>query len=705
MSSRQKERKTFKVSLDEFENQNYDTWRESVEAQLKGAPFEKKLVKKSSEKIDVQPLYSKNVYSQLADEMPGSFPFTRGVSPLPKTPNVCQQISAVTPQQLNAQLVNNTKRGQNAVYIKLDRYSRQGVDPNTTADLGEDGVSISTSEDIELILNGLDLANLYLHIEMGIAGSAGLALLAGAIDNLGFKSNELKGAILYDPHQQLLVEGELNIELDALYGDLAKMLKVRNSAFNNFAIIGVDVANVRESGGSATEELSIAMASAVDYIRGLSKYNFRMDEIAPVFQFSMTSGVDFFMEIAKFRAGRRLWAQIVASCQGNADKAPFKVTASGQHWNKTVYDPYVNMLRSTTESFAAMLGGVENLNSIPFDEVFSTPDEFSQRIARNTQIVLDEESHVNEVIDPAGGSWYIESLTNELVKKSWQLFQKIEEQGGFVKAVQNGFIQQTIAEVAKQKKQKIATRKDGIIGTSLFANINEELPREREAISTQEKEDYFNSITERKKNRNDQTVTAALNKIEKENAYFEALMKAAASGATLQELHQSVFSHNSDLRVTPLKRMRASEDYEVLREKSEKYKQAKGDYPAIVLATIGPLRQHKLRADFVANFVTPAGFRTVESGVDSDAAKILETVKSCSSKIVVICSTDDTYAGCVPDIAQTLKSYDKSIQVLVAGYPKEIINDLTAAGADDFLHIKSNNLLLLQQFQQKAGVA
>lgn len=700
--TRQNTDKMQRIELDDFDKVTSKIWRDKVEEQLKGAPFEKKLVKNRPEKIAVEPVYNRENTQAPANEMPGAFPFTRGTNALSKAPAISQEIDAFTAIEFNTIMHDATKRGQNSIYLRFDDPSKCGMESIRSEKMGLNGVSIVSVDDITAALKGLDLKALKLFVDVGASGLAAVAMLKVGIEKLGFDSNEIEGAVLYDPHTRLMEMGALATSLPEHYLDLAKIVKLQKTAFKKCTLVGVNAAIAREGGGSATEELALAMASAVEYMHALSEKNMEIDDVAPIFMFTLTSGSDFFMEIAKFRAARRLWAHIVKAFGGNPANAPFKVHVTGMDWNKTIYDPYVNMLRGTTESFAAMIGGVDSLHSVSFDESFSKTDSFSRRIARNTQVVLGEETHANRVQDPAGGSWYIETLTDKLSVAAWELFTEIEKEGGLIKALQSGFIQTCIEKVAAQKQSRIGKRQDGLVGTSLFANIDETLPEHRPAISTEQKQERIKEIKTFIDKRDNLLIARALTKFDGSMEQLYALVK---NGATLDEVFKSLNDKPSNIKVQPIKKEKAAAAYEAMRGNALAYKEKNGTFPAVVLATMGPLRQHKARADFIHNFILPGGFKTVESGKESSNEDILNVVKEHNSKAVVICSTDDTYKEVVPEVTKALKAYNPKIQVLVAGNPKEIIEELKQVGVDDFIHIKSDNLAMLQTLQTKTGVA
>jgi len=312
-------------------------------------------------------------------------------------------------------------------------------------------------------------------------------------------------------------------------------------------------------------------------------------------------------------------------------------------WNKTIYDPYVNLLRTQTEAMSAILGGTNSLTVEPFDIVFRNPDEFSARIARNQQLILKEEAYFDKVADPAAGSYYIENLTSLLAENAWKLFLEIEDKGGFLSCLKSGFIQRILSESGTKKQSDIATRKTFLLGTNQYPNTNEKL-----------------------------SDTVDLNKAFKEDRVA------------------------TDLLVDPIDIFRGSQQYDKLRIAVDKA----GKRPAVFLLPIGNHAMSKARSQFSANFFGCAGYQIIENQGFNTIAEAVNQALESKADIVVICSSDEEYTLFAPDIFMQLK--EKAI-IVVAGNPTSI-NELKSKGLENFIHVKSNVIDTLAEFNKKLGI-
>ena len=468
----------------------------------------------------------------------------------------------------------------------------------------------------------------------------------------------------------------------------------------SFGAIGVDAMPYSSAGASAVEELGAAMATAAAYLREMLARGMSIDETAPLVRFRLSLDSNFFMTIAKLRAARVLWAKIVEAFGGSEEPRKIRVNAKTSVYNKTVYDPYVNMLRTATEAFSGVIGGCDSMTVSPFDEIMRKPDEFSSRIARNQQIILQEECNLTDVIDPAGGSYFVETLTKELAGKAWEFFVKIEAAGGIVKALESGMVQDAVAATAAGKKKLIDTRRSSVVGTNNYANLGEKL-LEKPAC---ECEKIFKERAAE--------VSAAKSgaKVDLGSAKgaeaIEKLVEAAGEGAGISALSKALCHCGSaETSVKPLGIRRAVEHFEALREASADFKEKTGSGPKIFLATMGPLVQHKIRADFIRGFfqvggfdvIYPNGFQTPE-----DAAKAFA---ESGAKYAVICSTDDTYPELVPPVAKAIKAAKAGSVVLLAGIPNpDFEQSYKDAGLDGSISIKSNNYETLKSMLETLGV-
>jgi methylmalonyl-CoA mutase len=433
--------KEFDLPID-FPANTYREWREAAEALLKGAPFEKTLHTQTSEGIELKPLYHREDSAGIPHlgTLPGFEPYLRGTNYggfLSSSWQIAQKIPYSTPPKFNQALRYDLERGQSAVYLPLDMVTTAGLDSDhgKAGQVGRDGVAISTLEDLGSALQGVDLDTTPVLIK---AGSAGIFLAAffGALCTQQDKNVYiLKGCVETDPLGELLTTGKLPTSLTQVYDEMAILATWASECALNLQVIAVHGDYFHNAGANAVQELGFAIATGVEYLREVLSRDVIIDDTAPNIRFSFSLASNFFMEVAKLRAARILWAKAVEAFGGNRESRKMHIHAQTSLWNKTLYDPYLNMLRTTTEAFSGIVGGINSMHVGAFDEVFGLPDEFSRRIARNTQIILKEESHLDRVIDPAGGSWYVENLTNEIAEKAWKLFQEVERRGGMYKAV------------------------------------------------------------------------------------------------------------------------------------------------------------------------------------------------------------------------------------------------------------------------------
>ena len=398
------------------------------------------------EGIKLHPIYRREDVASLpqVNSFPGFAPFVRGskVSGYLQQPwEVSQEIASASPAEFNNAARNSVDRGLSAINMVLDHATRSGNDPDWAQpeEVGLGGLSVATLEDLERALDGIDLDKTSLLVRCGASGLPFAALLAALARKRKKTTASLRGCIEADPLGVLSHEGKLPQSLDGAYREMAALTNWAAAKAPKLQTICVHSRAWHEAGANAVQELAFSLATGVDYLREMNKRGLEVDLVAPRIRFAMTVGTSFFMEIAKLRALRMIWHRAVAAVGGNEASQKLSLHVRTSQWNKTTYDPYNNMLRTTVEAFAGVLGSCDSMQVGAFDEVLRQPDDFSRRIARNTQIVLQRECHLDHVIDPAGGSWFIESITAELAQKAWGLFQEVEKLGGMAAAMQAGF--------------------------------------------------------------------------------------------------------------------------------------------------------------------------------------------------------------------------------------------------------------------------
>ena len=452
-------------TFNEFPPTPYEEWRRAVDKVLKGAPFEKRLITKTYEEIDLQPMYRQEDIEGLPhlDSLPGFAPYLRGATPrgyVASSWDVAQELPYATPAALNEALRADLARGQNAINLVLDRPTLAGVDADQAEadDVGRGGLSISSVADLAQALDGVDLEATPIYIQASTSALTFTALFAALVQKQGKSMAKVRGAIGMDPLGQLARDGRLPRDLDGIYEVMAQLVAWAKANAPQLQTITVQGSPYHNGGASATQELAFALATAVDYVRAMQARGSNIDDIAPRIRFSLSIGANFFMEIARLRAARLLWAKIVEAFGGNEASQKMSLHARTSAWNQTVCDPHVNLLRATTEAFSGAVGGCDSLHISPFDELVRVPDEFSGRVARNTHTVLREESHITRTVDPAGGSWYIENLTDSVARKTWAIFQEVEKQGGMAKALEAGWPQSQIANTAATEARPKSAR-------------------------------------------------------------------------------------------------------------------------------------------------------------------------------------------------------------------------------------------------------
>ncbi len=698
--------------LSEFPKPSYEEWRAIVDAQLKGAPFEKKLVTQTPEGINLQPIYvTKDAETQVrSHSFPGSFPFTRGTKVDAQSINswlVCQGIPYPSARAAGDALRHDIKRGANSVRLVLDQASQSGMDPDHAPDhakngVGSGGTSLCAVSDFEALFKDIDLTTFPLVIEAGEATFSVAALFVEYLHKVRTPVEKVRVTFVFDPLAAALSSGSLLTKPQTSIEQMAALIQALPAQAVQFKVFGIDARPYAEAGGNAVQELAYALSAAVQYLRLLNEQGIDPVKAQPQISFHFAVGSKLFMEIAKLRAARILWAQAAAACGCEPKSATADLYACSLHWNKTKRDPYVNMLRTTTEAFAAVVGGADGITTAPFDLLYGSPDEFSRRIARNTQLVLNEESRLQRVIDPSGGSYYVETLTSELTARAWKLFQEIEQQGGLIAAIEAGSVQAAIATTQKARMADISQRKEVIVGTTMYADVNEKLPQGRQIDC----EKYAAGRVQEVRNlRKSASCAASLKPLQDATKpEFSTALKAASEGATLGELHAAVNAKSAvSYKVSPLHLCRAAEEYEALRERSDRYRLRNGQLPSAYLATMGPLSQHKPRADFSRDFFEPGGYRVISERGFETAQQAAEATLASGAELVVLCSTDETYPALVAPFCEAIKKAKPNMVVVLAGYPTEHIEGFTASGIDDFIHIRANNLQLLTRFHQLIG--
>lgn len=682
----------------DFPYTSFDEWKKAAEKDLKGLPFDKKLITKTYEGIDLQPIYTNEDLKDnpLVDNFPGFHNHVRGNKAKGNTENgwlVSQELPYYSPAEYNSTLKYDLPRGLSTINFKLDKATLLSKDPDNAGEkeIGCGGTSVSTYEDIETCFKNVDLTKYPLLVNGGYSALPVFSLFISYFKKTGINLKKINATFLSDPFVFALASGTTPFDVDAAFDEIYKITKWSAENKLNIKTIGVCGYEYVNAGASAVQELAYVMSSAIEYINQMIKRGLSIDDIAPRIHFTFGISTFYFMEVAKLRAARILWSNIIEAFKGKEESKDIFIHSKTSVYNQTQNDIYVNLLRTTTEAFSAVVGGADSIYTSPFDETIGLPDEFSRRLARNTQIVLREESHLNNVIDPAGGSYYVETLTSDVATKSWVLLKSIEANGGMLKSLKESIPQEEIEKIFSGKQKDYAKRKNVLVGNNMYANIKDDkvLPKENDLNEFElSRKEYIKNFRIAGEDKVHNKVMGLLQDISSNpDNLVEVVIDAFSNGATIGEVGKSLQRKESAFQFKPLKLKRASEIFEELRNISFGYKEKSGYLPKIFLATFGPLKQHKPRADFARGFFEVGGFDVIyKKGFDTIEEAVTESVKA-NAKIFVICSTDDTYPELVPAFTKDLKSKLKDAKVILAGYPKEQIEEHKKNGVDEFIFL------------------
>src|ERR1700722_4874528 len=428
--------------LADFPPVGYGDWHRLVETELKGAPFEKRMFITTYEGITLKPIYRPEDIANLPHlhSFPGFAPFVRGTTAggyASQPWAIPQEITCSSPAEFNHEARNSLAGGLNALNMVLDKATRNGRDPDWAIpdEVGSGGLSIATLRDLEQALAGIDLRKTILFVRSGASGMPFAVLLMALMRKRKQQPSALRGCIEMDPLGVLSHEGSLPQSTEAAYREMAALTRWAADHAHRVQTICVHSRAWHEAGGNAVQELAFTLATGIEYLREMQWRGLEVNTVAPRIRFAVTVGQNLFLEIAKLRALRMLWLRAVAVLGGNEDAQKLSLHVRTSQWNKSILDPYNNILRATVEALAGALGGCDSMQVGAFDEVVRPPDDFSRRIARNTQLILQKECNLTRVIDPAGGSWFAEVMTTELADRAWPLFQEVEKIGGMEAAL------------------------------------------------------------------------------------------------------------------------------------------------------------------------------------------------------------------------------------------------------------------------------
>jgi methylmalonyl-CoA mutase len=696
---------TFSIA-DVFPAADYAQWRELVDQALNGAPFDRKLVTRTVEQIDIQPVYTLDDEINGDDPLgfPGLAPFVRGRTAMGATQSgwgLRQEYTHPDPAATNTAIREDLAGGVNSIHLQLDAAAAAGLDPDQDeagSRAGLNGVMVSHVDSLDAVLDGVHLHMIDLSLDGGAAFLPAAAVLAALWKRRGVSLDEVSGAFNADPLAALARAGRLPWKLEEGLTQLAALAKWTTRHAPRVQAVVVDTTPYQDAGATVTQEIAFAAATAVAYLRAMTEAGMSVDDAAKQIQFRFGVGTHHFLEIAKLRAARMIWSRVVEACGGAADAGAMTIHCRTAERVLTQRDPYVNMLRNTVAVFAAGIGGADWITSVPFDSLLRLPDAFSRRAARNTALVLQEESHLHHVIDPAGGSWYLDRLTSDVADKSWQLFQQIESEGGMAAVLRSGWAGAQIDAAWETRAKDIARRKTGITGVSEFPNVAEE-PL---AVNAPDLEALRRAAVQ--KVREVKHETGAATDLTAAEDVAAAAVAAAEAGSTIGQLARGLgFQTHAAEAMTALPQRRFAAAFERLRDGCDAWEQQHGQRPQVFLVNLGPVAHHTARATWSGNFFEAGGFGVITNNGFDDPQAAVEAFQGSGAKIAVICSSDRLYEELVPATAAGLKEVGAETVVL-AGHPGDHEASWREAGVDRFIFMKCDVLQTLRELLQQQGV-
>ena len=609
----------------DFPEVSTQEWMDKIQADLKGADYEKKLVWRTNEGFKVKPFYRQEDLEGLktTDALPGEFPYLRGNKENDNTWYVRQDIRAENPEEANRKALDLLNKGVDSLGFHIP-----------AKDLSADY--------LRTLLEGIYCECVELNFTTCQRHTVELAqLLTEYFKEKGYDPEKLYGSVNFDPIGKMLQKGK---DVSPIIAQAAQLVKVLGG-YPHFRCIAVNALQLNNAGAYIYQELGYALAWGSEYLNRLIEAGVPADLAASKIKFHFGISTNYFMEIAKFRAARMLWASIVKAYQPQNDTScRMNVHAETSSFNLTLFDSYVNLLRTQTEAMSAALAGVDSITVTPFDAAYETPNDFSERLARNQQLLLKEESHFNRIVDPAGGSYYIENLTVAIAQQAWNLFLKTDEEGGMVKAILAESVQNAVNQSNRARHEAVSKRKEILLGTNQYPNFNE---------------------------------------LAGDKAPLEHTCACGGKG----------HSHEGEASFARLDTARAASEFEALRLETEH----SGKRPKAFMLTIGNLAMRQARAQFSCNFLACAGYEVIDNLGFATVEEGIEAAMKAQADIVVICSSDDEYAQYAIPAFQALGG---RAMFIVAGAPA-CMDELKAAGIEHFIHVRCNVLETLREFNKQ----
>ena len=674
------------VRAQSFAPVDYATWRAEAERSLKGASFEKRLVSKTLDGFEVQPLYTEAPDNS---GFPGLAPFTRGATPIPAEEGweIRQEFAHPDFKVTNAQILRDLDRGVSGVSLIFDAGFARG-----THDASSVGIPARTVADLQSTLDGVWTSMVGVSTNAGLNGHGALALLAAFVDAAGQQRSDVRGALGYDPIAQLLDDGALPVSAARAFDLGADLACWTRANAPNLRPITISGRSIQEAGASEAQEIGWALALGILWMRELTQRGLSANDAADSIAFNLSAGRDIFLEVAKLRAARRVWARALEAIGVDSDHRAMELNVRGSSATISKRDPWVNMLRVTGHTFSGAFGGAQSITTPSFDDAIAPPAEFGRRIARNTQLILRDESHLARVADPAGGSYYLETMTSKYSELAWGIMQEIEANGGALAFATSGALHEKVGAVRTQREKDIANRRLALTGVSEFPNLTEK------PVDTPQPAPVAPAAVAEKAS----ATAAAIAAGSFNGAVTDAAIRDAKAGVSATGV-LAVLLDGAELTAPTLAPVSYHGPWEALRDAADGYAAKNGGYPQIFLACVGRIPEHRARATFAQNLFAAGGMNAPMNDGYPGVDEAVQAFKESGADVACICSSDARYEEVATPLAKALRDAGAR-QVILAGRNDEKKDEWTSAGVNTFIYMGCDALGTVRTTLEGFGV-
>jgi methylmalonyl-CoA mutase len=676
-------------------------WSAAAKKQMKGKD-PATLTWNTLEGIPIKPLYTKDDIKDMEDELPGSYPYTRGPYPTmyAQRPWTIRQYAGFsTVEESNKFYRENIKAGQQGLSVAFDLATHRGYDsddPRVKGDVGMAGVAIDSVEDMKILFDEIPLDKMSVSMTMNGAVIPVLAMYVVAAEESGVTQEQLTGTIQNDILKEFMVRNTYIYPPDAsmkLIGDIFSYTSHNMKKYNSISISGY---HIQEAGATATLEMAFTIADGIEYCRTGINAGLDIDSFAPRLSFFWGVGMNFYMEIAKFRAARRLWAHLIKEKfdPKNPKSLLLRTHSQTSGWSLTEQDPYNNIMRTCIEAMAAVFGGTQSLHTNSFDEALALPSKFSSRLARNTQLILQEETGITKVIDPWAGSYMMEKLTDQVYEESRRIVEEVENMGGMAAAVASGWPKLKIEECAAKRQANIDSSKEVIVGVNKYRLDTEEQIDVRIIDNTEVRAKQLARLEHVKKTRDSAKAEQALKEIEEaarsgEGNLMALAVDAARARCTVGEIStamEKVFGRHvaNDRLVSGAYRTEYGESEEIsaVTDAIQIFQDGEGRRPRILVAKMGQ-DGHDRGAKVIATGFSDLGFDVDVGPLFQTPEEVAQQAIDSDVHVVGVSSLAAGHRTLVPELSKCLKELGRPDIIIICGgvIPPQDYEFLYKAGA------------------------